>query len=316
MTTKMNQDDALGAETGGEAYDDQQGVFTAGGRPSGRSGEQPAASGGGAAKLFLFGFVGVLVLCIGWFGWKVAHRNSAPDASVSIPVTDASSLPMTGPPVEENTRRAAPTPVAPAAMVPTTGALGPRTASLAPVSAAAPMPSSQAAAVALGTPPSPQPAAASTALTGAVAPAAQTQAMPATTQPAATASAASQAQLRDQLEDTIRRVEALEREVAALTPGERSKARLSTEPHHRAAPRSHAPTEVASSRHAPPAKAVPTAPPGVILKAVVEGRAWLQLRSGDTITVAPGDSVPGLGAVSSIDAEREEVRFADGVVLK
>jgi intracellular multiplication protein IcmG len=52
------------------------------------------------------------------------------------------------------------------------------------------------------------------------------------------------------------------------------------------------------------------------LKAVLDGRAWFQTKSGETITVAVGDEVPGLGVVKSIDTDRGEVRFANGVSVQ
>lgn len=55
---------------------------------------------------------------------------------------------------------------------------------------------------------------------------------------------------------------------------------------------------------------------GLTLKAVLEGRAWIQTKSGDSITVAPGDDVSGHGVVKSIDPDRGEVRFSDGTVLR
>lgn len=307
MTTKFDQDDALGAGAAGEDYNDQQGVFATSGPPSGRTGAQANASGAGAAKVFLFGFIAVLVLCVGWVGWKFAHRRAAPDESVPVPVTYAASLPMMGAPgAEENTP-----PVAPAAMAPT-GTLRPGAPSVAPASAGAAVPVAPiqqrqipGAAEAIGGALAPRPAAPSTAGAAVVVTAAPpAQAAPA---PAAT----SQDDIREQLAHTIRRVDALQHRVDILTRKEHPSATW----HHRAPPPTHVGADVASKRK-PPVKPAPKVPPGVVLKAVVEGRAWLQLSSGETITVAQGDQVAGLGAVSSIDAERGEVRFADGVVLR
>jgi len=52
-----------------------------------------------------------------------------------------------------------------------------------------------------------------------------------------------------------------------------------------------------------------------VLKAVLEGRAWLQLRSGETVTVAPGDHVAGVTVVA-IDAVQGQVRLSNGTVLR
>ena len=56
--------------------------------------------------------------------------------------------------------------------------------------------------------------------------------------------------------------------------------------------------------------------PRATLKAVLEGRAWFQAKNGETITVSPGEEVPGLGIVKSIDIDRGEVRFNNGAVVQ
>jgi hypothetical protein len=52
------------------------------------------------------------------------------------------------------------------------------------------------------------------------------------------------------------------------------------------------------------------------LKAVLEGRAWLQDRTGATLTVAPGDTIPGVGVVRTIDADNGIVFLTNGKQLK
>lgn len=55
---------------------------------------------------------------------------------------------------------------------------------------------------------------------------------------------------------------------------------------------------------------------GPVLKAVVVGRAWFQTATGTTVTVAPGGTVPVYGRVVSIDADADEVHFANGDVVR
>lgn len=52
------------------------------------------------------------------------------------------------------------------------------------------------------------------------------------------------------------------------------------------------------------------------VQAVVPQRAWLQTTDGSTITVMIGDTVPGLGAVMSIDPYSGNVTTASGAVIK
>lgn len=52
------------------------------------------------------------------------------------------------------------------------------------------------------------------------------------------------------------------------------------------------------------------------LKAVLDGRAWFQTKNGESITVSPGEEVRGIGTVKSIDAERGQVLFTNGAVVR
>lgn len=52
------------------------------------------------------------------------------------------------------------------------------------------------------------------------------------------------------------------------------------------------------------------------LKAVLDGRAWFQTKNGESITVSPGEEVRGIGTVKSIDAERGQVVFTNGAVVR
>lgn len=60
----------------------------------------------------------------------------------------------------------------------------------------------------------------------------------------------------------------------------------------------------------------PAARSDLHLKAVLDGRAWFQTRGGESITVAPGDEVKGMGTVKTIDAERGQVLFSNGTVVR
>lgn len=59
----------------------------------------------------------------------------------------------------------------------------------------------------------------------------------------------------------------------------------------------------------------PTPIVGVSLKAIVDDNAWLQTESGETLSVHPGDNVPGIGVVKAVDPDSGTVRFTDGRVL-
>lgn len=64
------------------------------------------------------------------------------------------------------------------------------------------------------------------------------------------------------------------------------------------------------------AAASPVAIPGVRLKAVVESNAWVQTDDGDSVMVAPGDQIPGVGQVRSVDPETGTVQLSDGRVIR
>lgn len=65
-----------------------------------------------------------------------------------------------------------------------------------------------------------------------------------------------------------------------------------------------------------PAPVVDAKVPGVQLKAVVDHNAWVQTESGDSVMVAPGDEIPGVGRVRSVDSETGTVRLSDGRVIR
>lgn len=60
----------------------------------------------------------------------------------------------------------------------------------------------------------------------------------------------------------------------------------------------------------------PVAKGDLHLKAVLDGRAWFQTKNGESITVSPGEEVRGVGTVKSIDAERGQVVFTNGAVVR
>lgn len=52
------------------------------------------------------------------------------------------------------------------------------------------------------------------------------------------------------------------------------------------------------------------------LQAVLQDRAWFKTKTGETVTVAPGEELRGVGVVKQIDAEGGRVVFANGVVFR
>ncbi len=52
------------------------------------------------------------------------------------------------------------------------------------------------------------------------------------------------------------------------------------------------------------------------LQAVLQDRAWFKTRLGETITVAPGEEVKGVGVVQQIDVEAGRVVFTNGAVFR
>jgi len=65
-----------------------------------------------------------------------------------------------------------------------------------------------------------------------------------------------------------------------------------------------------------PTPAVDDEKPQYTVEAVVPQRAWLQTAEGNTVTVMVGDSLPGLGAVATIDPYSGNVTMSSGKVLK
>jgi len=82
-----------------------------------------------------------------------------------------------------------------------------------------------------------------------------------------------------------------------------------------AAEQRRAEARTSAARQAPP-KPVASKVPGVQLKAVVDNNAWVQTESGDSVMVSPGDEIPGVGQVRSVDPETGTVHLSDGRVIR
>lgn len=310
----IDQDDALGV--GNEEYSDTQSMF-GNGRGTGRPTATVAvAEGGSKAKFFMIAFALLMLAALGWVGWKFIGSRGGGEVdggALLLPAAEPTALPMTGAPVNEVTS------------VPTDGAQPVDPAKGVTPAPSPPQPVEQIVGnVPVGV--------ASQAVPGAVAagssatqpvPGPAESPLPSQSSDTGAADQAAKdantiASLREQLSTATARLAVLERDgsnhVSTTTPKTKAVAvRAVAAPKKTVASRpveaAAVPAERKTSTRVPP-------PSGVILKAVLEGRAWLQVSSGDTISVAPGDDVAGVGTVSAIDAERAEVRFGNGAVLK
>ncbi len=304
----INQDDALGV---GEEYSDTQGMLGSGRGKARPTATVEVAEGGGKAKWFLIAFALMMLAVLGWVGWRFLGSGGAEvDAgALLLPAAESNALPMTGAPVNE-------APVAPAVSAqplgPVEEMLPPAAAPVEPAAAVLP------AGAASPTEPGAPAGASATQLATGPAESPLPVPMPSTSMAAAEQAAkeaSTIASLRGELSSAKARIAALEREASNRVPAPARTAKpAATARRSGSAPRPVAASAAVREDRKPTAKA--PSPPGVILKAVLEGRAWLQIGSGDTISVAPGDDVAGVGTVSAIDAERAEVRFASGAVLK
>jgi len=322
----FNHDDALP----GNDFNDEQSVFTGGGQAPGVP--APAESDGKAnlAKYLMIGFVVVIVAFLGWFGYKLMNRGGGAADTLSIPVQDQSTLPMTGAPVPTGN----PYDAQAIAQVPNAQVIGPSAPS--GPSAADPKQAEQQQQASPNVPAqSDHPDQVTTtmeveptaAAPGTAEPPVAAVATVAVTQPSGQAAPSSTARLesQDELQQLRAKVQELEKRVAALAaaggPARSSAQRESRQAARQAAattPRAKPKDGIASARVAAASgsKAESVAPTGIQLKAVLEGRAWLQLKSGETVSVAPGDAIPGAGTVSAIDVERNEVRLSNGSSLR
>lgn len=57
-------------------------------------------------------------------------------------------------------------------------------------------------------------------------------------------------------------------------------------------------------------------PASISLKAVLDGRAWFVTKSGESISVSVGDTIPGVGPVQRIDPDQGQVIMSNGVVYR
>ncbi|MDQ1090707.1 intracellular multiplication protein IcmG [Xanthomonas sacchari] len=314
--SNFNHDDALP----GDDFNDEQSVFSSGG-------QAPAAPESDAkaklAKRLLIGFVLLIVILLGWIGFKLMNRGSGAVDTLSIPVQDRSNVPMTGITAGGGTPAGGPaaTPgpqiaggqVAPPAAPP---AATQQMEQEVPVSPALPMQQNPPAAAQVtqldGARGSTEPTAAL----------AETAVASQQTEQTVTHSAA-QPGAQDELQQLKARVAELEQRVASLGPtggAAKSSSREVRQAPRRSTAAANAKPKDVSTRDRVTAAALPkpdaAAPTGIQLKAVLEGRAWLQMKSGETVSVAPGDSIPGAGTVSTIDVERNEVRLSNGSTLR
>jgi len=330
----LNQDDVLSGdpkedELSPSAFDDE--------------GESGAVKKGGS-KLVLFGGIGIAVLMVVFFAWKIfsPHFQSAQQQQPEGFDTLAAA-PQHAP---------APSPGAPQLLDPAAqpaAAPAPAVQEQAPASTAATVaaPSAPAAAASASQPAQPiqaiQPPAQQPV-------AAAVPAAPTANQPSPAAAPASPTHAPDGLAQVNARIDNLERSIAAIQDMvNKMAANANNAKQAAAASRASAPAspvaapavkasravarsgaDRAGSRKAvasaaEPASAVSKSEPreekpvpkteGVAratLKAVLDGRAWFQTKSGETLTVSVGEEVPGLGVVKSIDTDLGEVRFANG----
>lgn len=325
MTHQIDHDNALGED---EDFSDRQGVFnTAGGSKPAVAPER--STGGGAAKLFLLIFGVAMLGIVLWFGWKILNRGSTEAAdTLSLPADDAAGVPMTGAPAEM-------APLDPVEPQPTAGVDTDEPSAAmatAPSSVEVQVPGPAATAVSPAAPTGVQAVPSQIAPGGApipgAAPASSDGTQGAAAEPSANepktevVAAAELAQLRKELSANAARIADLEREVGRLRAGQNPAPALTRRPSAPSRPNNGArrPTSAVTAststkpKPAPVAQAA-TAPANVVLKAVLDGRAWLQLKNGETVTVAPGDDVAG-STVTAIDAERGTVRLSNGAVLR
>jgi len=313
MNSNFNHDDALPAGD----YSDDQSVFTT------EAQSNPAAETGGKAnmaKYMLIGFVVLIVAFVGWFGYKLMNRGGAATDTLSIPVQEQAAVPMTGAPgtavnpygvpgdTASGQAAASAAAAAPVSLTADQGTLG--GGESAPVQQSDPAAGAQAGQQMT----QPQPAVEQPPVAVAASQSAATpQAAPSSDQSAAAAT---------ELEALRARVLELEKRVATMTASGRA---VATAPRAQPARRSASPARPKSRDSAAgpaPASVAASAKPepvpasGIQLKAVLEGRAWLQLKNGETVSVAPGDTIPGAGTVSAVDVERNEVRLNNGTSLR
>ncbi|CAG9170013.1 hypothetical protein [Cupriavidus pinatubonensis] len=332
-TQALNQDDVLGGPE-----DLSPSAF----------GEGPgdAAAKKKSTLLPMLGGIAVAVLIVGFFGWKIAapylNRNQTAEAIQPLPAAKQSAQEI--PQYQQPARLPQSDAVSPAQMPPVNGE--PRMTALQG------MPQNQSTQLAVAPQAQPGPAMSaqpardaqqSTPTNSAMADGATGQATaPLQGAPSANAPAATQAQTQGDLAIANARIDALEKSLAALkdsvdklaassaakpAPVEKDKEKPTAE--EKASPRKASSKAASAKKPVVQEKAStgskkssgdedskPAARSDLHLKAVLDGRAWFQTRGGESVTVAPGDEVKGMGTVKSIDAERGQVLFSNGTVVR
>lgn len=106
--------------------------------------------------------------------------------------------------------------------------------------------------------------------------------------------------------------------VAAAKPAAPPAPKAATPTPAPAAKKPAAPTAPAAKKPGDGAKdtaAAEAKPAEVQLSAVLQGRAWFKTKTGETITVAPGDELKGYGVVKQIDVDTGRVTMSNGMVF-
>lgn len=328
-TQQLNQDDVLGG-----AEDLSPSAF----------GEGPgdAAAKKKSTLLPMVGGIAVAVLIVGFFGWKIAspylNRNQAAETIQPLPAAKQSDQEI--PQYQQPVRQPQSDAVSPAQMQPANGE--PRMAAqqgmqqnqTQPAVAPQAQPGPTMSAQATRDPQQSMPTNTMTADGATGQTTAPLQGTPAANPPAAT-------QAQGDLAIANARIDALEKSLAALkdsvdklaaisaakpAPVEKDKptaAEEKTSPRkassRAASAKKPVAQEKASTGNKKPSSdedSKPAARSDLHLKAVLDGRAWFQTRGGESITVAPGDEVKGMGTVKTIDAERGQALFSNGTVVR
>ncbi|WP_124492386.1 hypothetical protein [Burkholderia stagnalis] len=349
-TTEFDQSDVF--REGGQEQGKPSGMFNDLDRPEAEdAGDRPAKKKG--TLLPMVAGIGLVVIVAGFGVWKVvaphlqASQSNDDLGPISTPqiaqVTPAPAGPMPGPAVpqqqspQQSMGQGNTGSMPPLSQSTPNGVLQggqqPQGASGAPGAAATPAPaliasSPGAAPAAVGNPAGGSPAQATVPQTSGNADAGSVSSPShqATTDADFRALSARVDSIEETLKTISTQLEVLKAKGVANARADKTadKATPPSETHvARAAERRHA-----STKHREPAKATtPTsgdAPAqgaaggdsSMRLKAVTEGRAWVQTKAGETVTVTTGDPVaPGV-TVKSINADSGEVRLSNGNVLR
>lgn len=295
----LNQDDVLGGKTDdlspNEFADDEMESST------------PKKK---ASKLIpILGIVGCVII-VAFFVWKIfiapymARSGNDANSNGLQPVPVNSQAAVT-PPTIPSATQAPPMP--------------------AQVQASAPAPANQAIQQ-QGNPPAQVPVTPTTMQRSSASDMPQQQTPAVNTQPQpSTAQAVVAPQAGDDVARLTSRVNAMEKSIAEIratlekmTGSHPASRRPAMSASKKTARKSSSEKKVPSSSIKPTADstAQPESRSDLHLKAVLEGRAWFQDKAGASITVAPGDSVPGIGTVKAINADEGVVTFTNGLQVK